>query len=184
MASERELRRRAYLDKGAAEVDALVARGVVIGGNAFSSVLLVKGAPDAADLGEAGPLSGADGTALRASLAALGYEPQDWAALLAVDAAGAPLDPLLLREAVACLDPATLVCCDEEAVACVRDAFADELADIEQLEVAMLEPGLLAHVNGMRVLNLGGFAAALSDPKAKQLMWARLKQIPPLAEPY
>ena len=40
MASERDARRRAYLDKTAAETDALEARGVMMGGNAFSPVLL------------------------------------------------------------------------------------------------------------------------------------------------
>ena len=37
---------------------------------------------------------------------------------------------------------------------------------------------------GMRVTALGGFEESLSNPKAKQLMWARLKQLPPLGEPY
>ena len=48
----------------------------------------------------------------------------------------------------------------------------------------MLSPGAVAHVCGMRVLNLGGFAAALADAHEKQVMWARLKQIPPLGEPF
>jgi hypothetical protein len=42
----------------------------------------------------------------------------------------------------------------------------------------------VAPILGMRVMNLGGFSAALSDPRKKQLMWARLKQLPPLGEPY
>ena len=48
----------------------------------------------------------------------------------------------------------------------------------------MLEPGYVVQLCGMRVLNLGGFADALADPRAKQQMWARLKRIPPLGEPY
>jgi hypothetical protein len=36
----------------------------------------------------------------------------------------------------------------------------------------------------MRMLNLDGFEDALGDQRQKQLMWARLKQIPPLGEPY
>jgi hypothetical protein len=36
----------------------------------------------------------------------------------------------------------------------------------------------------MRVLSLGGFAAALGDKQQKQIMWHRLKQVPPLGEPY
>ena len=52
---------------------------------------------------------------------------------------------------------------------------------IEQFEVAMLQPGLVAHVLGRRVLALGGFEAALGDAGAsKQRVWAYLKQLPPL----
>ena len=43
MASERDARRRAYVDKAATELEGLAARGVRMGGNAFSAVLLAKG---------------------------------------------------------------------------------------------------------------------------------------------
>lgn len=184
MASERDARRRACVDKTAAELDSLAARGARMGGNAFSAVLLVKGELSDAEKGSGPAFSGADGTALRASLERLGYAPEDWAWLLAVDAAGAPLDAALLCEAVTALDPATLLCCDEPAAALLREAYADDLAAIESLDEAMLSPGAVARVRGMRVLNLGGFAAALADPHEKQVMWARLKQIPPLGEPF
>ena len=184
MASERDARRRAYLDKAAAEIDALAARGVRMGGNAFSSVLLVKGELSEAEKNDEPPFSGADGAALRASLERLGYPPEDWEWLLTVDADGAVLDAGLLRGAVCALDPATLVCCDEAAAAVLREAYADELASLESLEEAMLVPGNVVHLLGMRVLNLGGFAAALADPHEKQVMWARLKRIPPLGEPF
>ena len=55
---------------------------------------------------------------------------------------------------------------------------------MEDLNEALLPAGMVAYVCGMRFLNLGGFAAALGDPRQKQVMWARLKQVPPLAEPY
>lgn len=184
MASERDARRRAYVDKTTAELDALAARGVRAGGNAFSAVLLAKGELTEAEKDGAPAFSGADGTALRASLERLGYPPEDWATLLTVGEDGAPLDPETLREAVTALDPSTLICCDEAAAACLRDAFADDLAALERLEEAMLSPGTVARVCGMRVLNLGGFAAALGDARQKQVMWARLKQIPPLGEPF
>ena len=66
----------------------------------------------------------------------------------------------------------------------LREAYADDLAQIDSLDEALLAPGVVAHVCGMRVLNLGGFAAALADPHEKQVMWARLKRIPPLGEPF
>ncbi len=184
MASERDARRRAYVGKAAAELDALVGRGVVMGGNAFSSVLLAKGELTEAERGGEPAFSGADGRALRASLSALGYPPEDWEWLLATGEDGAPLDAALLREAVCALDPSTLVLCDEAAAGVVRDAYADELAAMESLDEALLVPGEVVRVLGMRVLNLGGFEEALSDPRQKQLMWARLKQIPPLGEPF
>ena len=98
MASERDARRRACVDKTAAEVDALVARGVLAGGNAFSAVLLVKGELTQAERDGEPAFSGADGTALRASLERLGYAPEDWEWLLSVDASGEPLDAALLRD--------------------------------------------------------------------------------------
>ena len=185
MASERDARRRAYLDKMAAEVDGLAARGVVAGGNAFSPVLLAKGELSAKEAAGAEPFSGADGAALKASLKALGYAPEEWCWLLTCSADGAvPLDAGLVREAVCTLDPATLICVDEAAAAAVRDAYADDLAIIESLQEAMLAAGTVVHVAGMRVLSLGGFSAALSDAHEKQVMWARLKLVPPLGEPF
>ena len=184
MASERDARRRACVDKATAEIDSLVARGARIGGNAFSAVLLVKGELSEGEKDGEPAFSGADGKALRASLERLGYAPEDWEWLLAVDTAGAMLDAALFREAVCALDPSTLICCDEAAAALAREAYADDLFAVESLEEAMLAPGVVARICGMRVLNLGGFAAALADPHEKQVMWARLKQIPPLGEPY
>ena len=177
MPSERDARRRACLDKTAAELDALEARGAVMGGYAFSAVLLVKGELSEAERGGDEPLSGADGKALRASLERLGYAPEDWGWLLATGAGGDPLDAALFSEAVCALDPATLV------LATAMLAW-DDLADLERLEEAMLAPGEVAHVRGMRLLALGGFEAALADAHEKQVMWARLKRIPPLGEPF
>lgn len=182
MAGERERVRGEYLAKARCELDGLAARGVVMAGNAFSGVLFAKGEPE--DAPDAAPLSGADGDALRASLVALGYEPEDWAALSCRLADGSPLPPDLFREAVAALDPETLVLTDDAAADLAREAFADDLARLEDFEEAMLSPGRVARVLGMRVLALGGFAAALGDRDAKQVMWRRLKLIPPLGEPY
>lgn len=184
MASERDARRRAYLDKAAAEVDALEARGVIMGGNAFSTVLLAKGVLSEGEKSGEAPFSGADGTALKASIKALGYAPEEWEWLLTIDADGEPLAPELLAEAICALDPATIVCCDDAAASALRDAYADDLVLIDALEEAMLAPGAVARVRGMRVINLGGFSDALADPHEKQVMWARLKKIPPLGEPF
>lgn len=174
MASQSDACRRACIDKTAAEVDALAARGVVAEGNAFSAVLLVKAAA----------FEDAEKTALKASLAALGYAPEDWELLRAQGSTGEPLAPDLLREAVCALDPATLIVLDAAAADALRDAYAEDLAAIEDLSAAMLDPGVVVRLCGMRVLNLQGFAEALGDSRQKQVMWARLKKLPPLGEPY
>ena len=178
MVHDRMTRGTLPAQKMRAELDGLVREGVVMAGNAFSSVLLVKGEPGPAELAGDPLLSGADGKALRAALLKLGYAPEDWAA---VDGYASPR---LFRQAVAVLDPSTMIVCDERAAALVREAYADELCEFNSLDDAMLVPGRVVKLSGMRVLNLGGFEAALSSSAQKQIMWARLKQIPPLGEPY
>lgn len=167
-----------------AELGELESRGVVIVGNAFSSVLLVKGDPGEAERAGGELLSGKDGTALHAALQALGYAPEDWVAMATWGSRGEVLDSSLLRQAVAALDPATLVVCDDFAAEAVRNAFADDLVVLADFMDASLEPGRVVQVCGMRVLNLGGFEAALGSDHEKQVRWAWLKQIRPLAEPY
>lgn len=187
MARQREFasgdRRCAYVQKARFELAALADRGVVMAGNAFSQVLLVKGELVPGELA-GGLLTGPDGEALRKALVALGYAPEDWAALATVAADGTPLRPALLRTAVAALGASTLIACDDAAALALRDAYGDELAGLEDADVALLRPGLVAPVLGMRVINLGGFAQALADPKRKQFAWACLKRVPPLGEPY
>jgi hypothetical protein len=177
MATERDRRREAYVEKARAELSGLAARGVRMGGNAFSAVVLAKGDLSPEEQAGAELLSGPDGVALRKSLAKLGYEPEDWCTICLPEpgSLGALPTPLV-REA--------LVCCDEAAAQTVRDAYADDLAELQSFQEAMLEPGYVVSVHGVRVLALGGFASALSDQRQKQLMWARLKQIPPLGEPF
>jgi hypothetical protein len=184
VAYNRRDRTQAYLSKARHDLTSLAERGVVMGGNAFSSYVFAKGELSPEEASGGALLGGADGRALRASLEHLGYAPEDWAALSTTSAAGGDLDPMLLREAVCALDPSTLVACDEAAAHVLRAAYADELSRLPDFPVAMLEPGYVAPILGMRVMNLGGFSAALADPCKKQLMWARLKQLPPLGEPY
>lgn len=181
MARDRAVLREAYLGKTSAEIEALAEQGVCFAGNAFSSVALVKGAPEADG---AAPFSGADGTALRSSLMALGYAPEDWCAFLSCTEEGKHLSAELFLQVIAALDPATLIICDEAAADLAREAFAPDLVELEDFDAAMLAPGALAAVRGIRMINLGGFADALSDNHAKQIMWHRLKKLPPLGEPY
>ena len=177
------------------ELAALTRAGVRICGNALSPVALVKGELNEAELAGEDLLSGADGTALRAALERLGYAPEEFCAISAVAdkvepgvedaiARGEMLPPTLFREAVEALDPEAVILLDEVAAQVMREAYASELAEIEQFDVAMLEPGLVAHLLGRRVLALGGFEASLSDAREKQRMWAYLKLLPPAGAPY
>ncbi len=167
-----------------AELYDLGRRGVLVVGNAFSSVLFAKGEPGEAEQAGGELLSGKDGKALHAALQALGYAPEDWAAVATWDEGGQTLDGTLLRRAVAALDPATLVVCDDSAAEAVRNAFADDLVVLPDFMDASLGPGRVVQVCGMRVLNLDGFENALASDHEKQVRWAWLKQIRPLAEPY
>lgn len=168
-------RRAAYVAKTRAEVAALAARGVVVCGNAFSSVLIVKGELSADELAGGPLLAGPDGDALRKALVRLGYAPEDWAGLSAlVMDTGQALTPGLFRTAVAALGPSTVLLCDDVAAIAFCTAYGIE----------PLTPGVVTDVLGMRALDLGGFAASLDDPQRKQWAWACLKRVPPLAEPY
>ena len=129
-----------------------------------------------------------------AALERLGYAPEDFCALASVAGAceegvvatyapGDTLPPELFRWALEALDPEAVVLLDDAASAMMREAYAEELAEVEQFNVAMLESRLVARVLGRRVLALGGFEAALASADAKQRMWAYLKQLPPLGSP-
>ena len=177
------------------QLDSLAARGVRMVGNALSPIVLVKGDLDDAELAGGELLAGPDGVALRAALTAIGYAPEDFCGIAvragdaAADAdaaapAGELIGPDVFHEAMETLDPEAVVLLDTTATDIMRDAYADALVVIEDFDVAMLSPGLVAHVLGRRVLPLDGFEAALSDPREKQRMWAYLKQIPPAGAPY
>lgn len=195
MAITTQERKEALAAAAEQELRGLEARGVRMAGNAFSPVVLVKGELNDAECSGEPLLSGADGTALRAALGAIGWEPQDLCVLAAVagsgDAAvadgltaGEPLPVDLFREALEALDPEAVILLDDAAADFLRETYADALAIIEDFDTAMLKPGLIAPVLGRRVLALDGFEAALSQPAEKQRMWAYLKQMPPLGAPY
>lgn len=195
MAITTQERKEALAAAAEQEFKGLEARGVRMAGNAFSPVVLVKGELNDAERSGDPLLSGADGTALRAALGAIGWEPQDLCVLAAVAGSGdeavaggltagelLPVD--LFREALEALDPEAVILLDDAAADLLRETYADALAIVEDFDTAMLKPGLIAPVLGRRVLALDGFEAALSQPAEKQRMWAYLKQMPPLGAPY
>lgn len=176
--------RAAYLEAMQKETQKLQDDGVNLAGQAFSPLLILKGNLSDAEKNGAELLSGADGEALHAALDALGYPPEAWCTAATIQSSGAPLSGDLLRLTIISLQPNTLILCDEEAARVVREAYAEELQLLEDPAASTLEAGILVQVMGMRMLNLGGFADALLDQEQKRIMWARLKQVPPLGAPY
>ena len=134
--------------------------------------------------------AGPDGAALRKALGAIGYAPEDFCVLASVAgvgdgavAVGETLPCELFREALEALDPEAVLLLDNNAADAMRETYADMLVAIDDFDTAMLKPGLVAHVQGRRVLALDGFEAALTDKAAKQRMWAYIKQLTPAAAP-
>ena len=195
MAITTQERKEALAAAAEQELDGLTKRGVRMIGNAFSPIVLVKGELNDAERAGGDLLSGADGTALRAALGAIGWQPQDLCVLSSVAGTGEegvtdgiplgePLPVPLFREALEALDPEAVILLDDSAADLMRETYADALSIIDDFDTAMLKPGLVASVLGRRVLALDGFEAALSQPAEKQRMWAFLKQMPPLGAPY
>ena len=179
MAAMQNNMRDALVAQTTAQLDALCAKGVRLGGNAYSPIVLIKGELNQEEQAGGELLAGKDGAALRSALVAIGYEPDDFCTLSAADS----IDTALFTEVLEVLDPEVVVLLDDTARDVMRESYADALAAIEDFNTAMLMPGLVAHVLGRRVLALDGFEAALSNAQDKQRMWAYLKQIPPLGAP-
>ena len=175
MPIERFMRKEAYMAKTTHEFGDFAAQGVCMVGNAFASVLLVKGQEDFEE---------AELSALKASLEHLGYAPEAWATLLTTTKTGDPINPLLVRQAISAFSPDTVLMVNDAAVTSVREAYADELGQLATDAEKTFSPRVLVRVCGMRMVNLDNFAGALEDPRQKQLRWAAIKQVPPLGEPY
>ena len=169
------MRKEAYMAKTTHEFGDFAAQGVCMAGNAFASILLVKGQED---------FEKAELSALKASLEHLGYAPEAWATLLTTTKTGDPINPLLVRQAISAFSPDTVLMVNDAAVTSVREAYADELAQLKSDAEKTFSPRVLVRVCGMRMVNLDNFAGALEDPRQKQMRWAAIKQVPPLGEPY
>lgn len=167
---------RIYLERTAEEVEMLAEEGFATAGSAFPQVLLVKGRPGAAERAGAELLSGADGDALRAALARLGWGEGAWGALSAyLVREGFPgADPEDLAVAVEVFDPECVIALDTPAARRLEQAWGMS----EQIGVSHV-----SRVLGRRVVALGGFEAALATPQGKQQMWRRLRQVPPPGAP-
>ena len=182
MVPEQNTVKEAYFNKENSQFQQLLDKGLVMSGNAGSSVCILKGQLTQKD--KTALLSGRDGDALRAALKALGYEPYDWVAFATSYISDADIPYALLRQAVSACSPAVVILCDGQAVNVFRDAWADELSALPELDDALMAPGKVVRLLGMRVLNLNGFESSLQNPAEKQEKWAWLKQIPCQTKPY
>ncbi len=173
-----------YMDKIKEQIQVLIDQGLIATGNALGSVLILKGDLSFKDL-NSGLLSGADGIAFKAALThpKMKYAPGDWSAFATKTADGKEFDAIQLREAIIAADVQTIIICDDHAQEAFRNAFAEELSDLPNLLDALLAPGQVVKILGMRVLNLDGFEKSLGFKDQKALRWKWLQQIPALGEP-
>ncbi len=173
-----------YMSKMKEQVQILLDQGLLATGNSLGSVLILKGDLTFADI-HSGLLSGNDGVAFKNALTheKLGYSPDAWCAIGTKTADGKEFYPIQLREAIIALDAQTIIICDQPAQDAFRNAFADELADLPNLLDALLAPGQVVNVLGMRVLYLDGFEKCLTSEDQKRQRWEWLKLIPALKQP-
>lgn len=181
--------RQAHIDAAQIEFSFLAQKGVRIEGNVFSSLLFIKGTSTSGEGTSSKLMDGIEAKALRAAFGALGWPPEDECVLSTLGEFGDSnhsilLDPELFRIAVETIDAEAIVLLDDTAVEAMQLAYAEELSSIEDFNVAMLSVGSIAHVLGRRILALQGFADCLNNSDAKQVMWAYIKKLPPLSEPY
>ena len=173
-----------YMDKIKDQIQTLIDKGLIASGNSLGSVLILKGDLTFKDI-NSGLLTGADGEAFKAALThpKLGYAPGDWSAFSTSTADGEVFDPAELRDAIIAADVQTVILSDQKAQEAFRNAFAEELADLPDLLDALLAPGQVVKVQGMRVLNLNGFEKSLTSKEQKAQCWQWLQQIPALKAP-
>ncbi len=173
-----------YMDKIKDQIQTLLDQGLIATGNSMGNLLILKGDLTFKDI-NSGLLSGADGAAFKAALThpKLGYAPDDWSAFATKTAEGNEFDSKQLRDAIVAADVQTIIICDSTAQDAFRNAFADELADLPDLLDALLAPGQVVKVQGMRILNLDGFEKSLGFKDQKAQRWQWLQKIPALKEP-
>ena len=168
---------RAKAELAAADMLAPGSDRVAPTGALLAEIAAVKGLPGPAEASGGAALSGADGAALGKALQALG-----WAADTVFYTLSRP-EPGMdhkraadrLRMQLEAVDPQVIVVLDAEAASDVAEAFG----------CARPEPGgSPLRVLGRRIVAIGGFEAALADPKAKQRVWAQLKAAKPEGPAY
>lgn len=143
-------------------------------GNPLGRLVLVKGEPGPAEESGGAALSGADGDAADAALAALGIDPAEAFKTLSRPAPGMASDverERLVRQ-IEAVDPDVVVALDPVAAQDVASALGG----------GSLVAGRPCRMAGRVVVALEGLEASLSDTRLKRRVWAQLKNVS-LAEP-
>jgi uracil-DNA glycosylase len=137
-------------------------------GDPTAEVVIVKGAPDAAEVASRSALSGEDGVAARKALAALGFDPErTWATHSRPAQADDDAYAQRLEAIVEAVDPRVAIALDDVAAADLAAAY----------RVPALVPGRSVIARGRVLGSVGGLAESLSDPAAKARVWECFKTI-------
>jgi len=144
---------------------------VSVRGALLAEVAVVKGLPGPAEATGGSAMSGADGEALHKALEALGWSSEGVFFTLSRLEPGVDRERASdrLRLQLESVDPLVIIALDSEAAADIAEAFGCEVP----------RPGRQLRVLGRRIVAVSGFEASLSDPKAKQRVWAELKHAKP-----
>lgn len=158
----------ARAELGAADALAPGSDRVAPRGALLARIAAVKGLPGPAEASGGAAMSGSDGEALTKALEALGYDADTMFFTLSRPEPGMDRERASdrLRLQLESVDPQVIVALDAEAAADLAEAFG----------CATPVPGAVPlRILGRRIVAVSGFEAALSDPKAKQRVWAELK---------
>jgi hypothetical protein len=134
-------------------------------GSLLPAILFIKGQA-AADEGNDGILTGADGEALAKALPRLGFRPEESSTCLIVLPDGDRLDDDGLLQIVEVLDPLVTVVLDGEAATAITDAL--------QLPMPPTPMGPVAHLARL-IVAVDGFEDMLSSQDGKRRAWEQLK---------
>jgi hypothetical protein len=145
-------------------------------GDAFASLMALKGRPGEAERKGNVPFSGADGLALDKAFGTLGWgfgskDTRTWFGVLLAPKNQSQLTPDELRLLCEIVDPLVIVTLDEDARIALSGAFAstndDSLVDFVS--------GGQCEVFGRRFVSVEDFEDSLADADSKQKAWAQLK---------
>ncbi len=156
----------ALAERAAPGSDAVASSGAVV-----AEVALVKGLPGPAESAGGVALSGPDGEAADAALAALGWDPAQVFRTLSRPEPGIAAEKRVrrLRQQLEAVDPVVVIALDAEAAADLAEAFA----------LDGLKPGAPVTRLGRTLVALSGLESSLGDPTAKRRVWRELKAATP-----